>query len=356
MVHAVLLYRSTCNHCQQLMAEILPPIRHKYGNQLVIFYCDVSKPEGDAIFTAAITSLHIKTIGVPTIIIGEEVLIGNNISIKFSKIIDAAISHGGLDWPDIPGLKDALQTTSSTTLPTPAYSGYPSDALPGFPSTPVVGKALPADSSGPNPSQASHDLAWMANNFNQDPIANTLSVIVLAAMIMSVIVGMRNFLVKPGAPLSKTTDWILPGLCILGCVIASYLAFVEMTTTEAICGPVGNCQSVQNSGYAQLFGILPIGLLGLAGYLAIFLSWLASFHSRMKNSAWPGLLRLGIAFAGTMFSIYLTFLEPFIIGASCLWCLSSAAIMTVLMLLNISSGKLAFDHVRQNGSFGSAPG
>ena len=33
------------------------------------------------------------------------------------------------------------------------------------------------------------------------------------------------------------------------------------------------------------------------------------------------------------FSIYLTFLEPFVIGATCLWCLSSAVIMTLLYLL-----------------------
>ncbi|MFN2114044.1 MAG: vitamin K epoxide reductase family protein, partial [Anaerolineales bacterium] len=36
---------------------------------------------------------------------------------------------------------------------------------------------------------------------------------------------------------------------------------------------------------------------------------------------------------GILFSIYLTFLEPFVIGASCMWCLTSAVIMTSLFLL-----------------------
>jgi len=36
---------------------------------------------------------------------------------------------------------------------------------------------------------------------------------------------------------------------------------------------------------------------------------------------------------GVLFSIYLTFLEPFVIGATCAWCLSSAVIMTLLLLL-----------------------
>jgi uncharacterized membrane protein len=32
-----------------------------------------------------------------------------------------------------------------------------------------------------------------------------------------------------------------------------------------------------------------------------------------------------------LFSIYLTFLEPFVIGATCAWCLTSALIMTLLL-------------------------
>ncbi|WP_287908301.1 vitamin K epoxide reductase family protein [Chloroflexus sp.] len=31
---------------------------------------------------------------------------------------------------------------------------------------------------------------------------------------------------------------------------------------------------------------------------------------------------------GTLFSLYLTFLEPFVIGATCIWCLLSAITMT----------------------------
>jgi len=41
---------------------------------------------------------------------------------------------------------------------------------------------------------------------------------------------------------------------------------------------------------------------------------------------------------GTLFSIYLTFLEPFVIGATCLWCLSSAVIMTTLFILALKPG------------------
>ena len=42
---------------------------------------------------------------------------------------------------------------------------------------------------------------------------------------------------------------------------------------------------------------------------------------------------------GTLFSIYLTFLEPFMIGATCAWCLASAVIMTTLMWLTAAPGR-----------------
>jgi uncharacterized membrane protein len=42
-----------------------------------------------------------------------------------------------------------------------------------------------------------------------------------------------------------------------------------------------------------------------------------------------------MALFGTVFSIYLTYLELFVIKAVCIWCLSSAVIMALLMLLTL---------------------
>jgi uncharacterized membrane protein len=54
---------------------------------------------------------------------------------------------------------------------------------------------------------------------------------------------------------------------------------------------------------------------------------------------------------GTLFSIYLTFLEPFVIGATCAWCLSSAVIMTIQMWLSITPGKLAITNLRYGETY-----
>ena len=50
---------------------------------------------------------------------------------------------------------------------------------------------------------------------------------------------------------------------------------------------------------------------------------------------------LALVATGTLFSIYLTLLEPFVIGAACPWCLASAILMTLLLWLALRTGRLA---------------
>ena len=124
--------------------------------------------------------------------------------------------------------------------------------------------------------------------------------------------------------------------------VAGYLAYVETAQVSAVCGPVGDCNTVQQSEYARLFGILPIGTLGLIGYVMILLAWLAARLGRNGIENLGMLALLGMTFAGTLFSVYLTFLEPFVIGATCAWCLTSAVLITILMLLSLGPGKKAY--------------
>jgi uncharacterized membrane protein len=43
-----------------------------------------------------------------------------------------------------------------------------------------------------------------------------------------------------------------------------------------------------------------------------------------------------MAIFGTLFSVYLTYLEIFVIHAVCIWCLSSAVIITLQMLVGLA--------------------
>jgi uncharacterized membrane protein len=125
------------------------------------------------------------------------------------------------------------------------------------------------------------------------------------------------------------------------------LAYVETAHVDAVCGPLGDCNTVQQSEYARLFGILPIGLLGLLGYVAILISWLVGHYAKEHLARLAVISLFTMTVFGTLFSIYLTFLEPFVIGATCAWCLTSAIIMTMLMLLTVRPAKATLSGLAQ---------
>jgi uncharacterized membrane protein len=152
------------------------------------------------------------------------------------------------------------------------------------------------------------------------------------------------------APLPAWRDWAIPVLTLIGCDVAAYLAYVETAQVSAVCGPVGDCNTVQQSVYARLFGVLPIGVLGLMGYIAILAAWLVRRFRRGRPADLAALALLGMTAFGTLFSIYLTILEPFVIGATCGWCLTSAIIITLLLWLALPSGRQAIIHLSQGDS------
>jgi uncharacterized membrane protein len=167
----------------------------------------------------------------------------------------------------------------------------------------------------------------MFDRFNLDRTGNSLSVLVLVGMLLSLVV--RGY--PPRVRGAEWPSWVIPTLVLVGAGAAAYLSYIEITQTEAMCGPVGDCNAVNQSGYATLFGFLPVGVLGLIGYGVILVLWALR---RSGSSDLPRFATLGLwgaAFLGTIFSVYLTFLEPFVIGATCAWCLTSAVVMTLLL-------------------------
>jgi uncharacterized membrane protein len=173
----------------------------------------------------------------------------------------------------------------------------------------------------------------------QDPIGNLLAIVVMMGMILIVVFSLAIFPFISPAKNQNLMETLIPLLALVGFGVAGYLTYVETTQVTAICGPVGDCNTVQQSPYARLFGFLPIGALGLAGYLAILAVWPIHYFGRGGWKSLASLTIFAMTFFGTLFSIYLTFLEPFVIGATCAWCLTSSIIMTVLYLLMLPAGK-----------------
>jgi uncharacterized membrane protein len=137
-------------------------------------------------------------------------------------------------------------------------------------------------------------------------------------------------------PITRARTRAIPALAALGLGVAAYLAYVEVGQVEAVCGPVGDCNIVQTSDYALLLGV-PVAVWGVLNYLAVGVLWAGQRHlpGRWANLSVLGLLALTLS--GTLFSIYLTGLELFVIRAVCAWCLSSAVITTLAMMLAVVS-------------------
>lgn len=121
-------------------------------------------------------------------------------------------------------------------------------------------------------------------------------------------------------------------LIVAGIGIAAYLTYVKLFGLEPYCAGVGDCEVVQTSPYAELFGI-PVAVLGLGAYFALLVLWL------VRRSDWQGLGYLSgvglffVSLVGVLFSAYLTYLELFVIEAICPWCVASAIVMTAIFVL-----------------------
>jgi len=334
-------------------------------------------------------------IGVPTLIVGGHVLVGSiEIPNELPGIIETGLNAGGIDWPEIPGLLDLIENeipektesgqnetddTGSNPIDTEETDTSKIDASRtdtsktdtskmdklktdvsemNTPETNIIKtdtsktdvtidilvgeeshanrQALERNSPGVSGGGDFNNIVLNAENmslserFMRDPAGNTVSVVVLFGMIACVVSSsfkLRGSQKKP----ERYPNWVIPSILLVGLLVAFYMAYVEINQTEAVCGPVGDCNTVQQSEYAYLFGTIPIGLFGVFGYFCIGLIWLFALLGPTRLQKFSKISLWILALFGTIFSIYLTTLEPFVIGASCAWCLTSAVVMALLL-------------------------
>lgn len=111
-----------------------------------------------------------------------------------------------------------------------------------------------------------------------------------------------------------------------GIAIATYLTILHYAGADPVCvGGTSGCHTVQSSEYAELAGV-PVSLIGLGGYAALALSLLIPGEAGRA-------LGMSLALVGAGFSLYLTYLEIWVIDAICQWCVASAILMVLLAVL-----------------------
>lgn len=124
------------------------------------------------------------------------------------------------------------------------------------------------------------------------------------------------------------------GSAIVGTIDSVYLTIEKITNNQAMCLPgLGDCWTVSNSQYSQIYGI-PVAALGMAAY-GLILTLLFAEAKFPGNAEFIRLLIFGVTLTGTIYSIYLTYLEIAVIKAVCPFCVISAITMLVLFFCTL---------------------
>lgn len=118
---------------------------------------------------------------------------------------------------------------------------------------------------------------------------------------------------------------------VAGVIVSSISLYHHFgTATASFCnfGESFNCDLVNRSQYSTVLGI-PVALIGMCGYILILL--LATAY---RNKAETRTFLAICCTAGLAFSLYLTYVEKFVLSAWCILCLSSLGTILVLTVLS----------------------
>lgn len=121
-------------------------------------------------------------------------------------------------------------------------------------------------------------------------------------------------------------------------IVLAFLGFIDATylTIEHFMGGIipcttGGCEAVTNSVYATI-GPVPISLIGAFYYLSVFVL-LILVHQEKKELYYK--IFLLIEAGAFLTSLFLVYLQLFVIGQICDYCMVSAGITTSLFVLGL---------------------
>ena len=117
-------------------------------------------------------------------------------------------------------------------------------------------------------------------------------------------------------------------VALVGLADSIYLTVEHITGRSVKCTIVSGCSEVLSSPYATVRGI-PLALIGAMAYFSAFsLATLAAFDYKLAGTLLTFLV--GLMFLTTLWLLYL---QAFVIGHFCQFCLLSAIVTTVLTVM-----------------------
>jgi uncharacterized membrane protein len=133
--------------------------------------------------------------------------------------------------------------------------------------------------------------------------------------------------VSPG-PSQPKIAWsylVISLLSLIGLADALYLTVQDLTGQNLRCTIISGCSEVLGSVYAH-FGPVPLAVLGAVAYFTVFsLAILAAFGYRFAGTLLGFLLAVML-----LTTLWLLYLQAFVIRHFCQYCLLSAAVTITL--------------------------
>jgi uncharacterized membrane protein len=118
-------------------------------------------------------------------------------------------------------------------------------------------------------------------------------------------------------------------LAVAGMGVATYLTVVHFADQPIVCSSIGDCEYVNSSTYAEVAGV-PVATMGAVAYAVMLLLVVAAL---VRAAPMLVLAAWAVAVASFAFSMYLTYIELFVLDAICVWCVGSATIVTAMLVV-----------------------
>lgn len=133
--------------------------------------------------------------------------------------------------------------------------------------------------------------------------------------------------------MTRSVRMMIALLALVGALVALYLTLFKVGVIGELVCNLGSCERVNTSRWSTFLG-LPVAAWGLATYVVLLVLALVSVQrdDLERPIAWTLVLLSGWS---VLFSAWLTSKELFVIHAICIWCVTSATIMTLIFFASL---------------------
>jgi uncharacterized membrane protein len=131
-----------------------------------------------------------------------------------------------------------------------------------------------------------------------------------------------------------TKRMIVAALALAGIFISLYLTLYKLGIIAELSCSVGSCETVNLSKWSRFLGI-PVAAWGLLFYIAVFVVSVLGTLPRFETERAFSIVIVAQAVIGVLFSAWLTYLELAVIHAICIWCVTSAVVVTLILIVSV---------------------